>query len=749
MTSSSLGLRRRSLLRSVVGAVAVPIAVTGTGPARATQSAGGTWPMYQFDAQNTGYAADVTGPEDLIEEQWNIEYQSDRHSETGSPPVVTQHGVFADGNMYNLGTGRGLWSGSVTHGFGVSTGDEIVKADDYTLVGVNAADGSTAWTGREVGPIVTTDHAVFDGEHVFLATEQDGPVIKVDPATGDVVASSMEPVRGDETRTARGTPAVGDSHVYCRTPSGVTKFTKETMEPVADADEQGGRIVTLGDGLVYTGPDRWDPAVRAIDTTTMAEVWSADVSDFDGFAGRVTNRSPAYADGLVVSPAGRHIVGVDAQTGDREWSFECAGEAASPSIAGDVAYVGDGRGYVYAVDTSDGSELWRFEVGEAVMHPPAVLEGRIVVKGQSSLTLLTEQPNDPPHAAFSFSPADPVTDEEVTFDAGESTDDHAVEAYDWSIPSVDSVTIDGDRGTQAFEDPGEYDVTLTVTDTGGLTAETTETVNVSRPAEVPEASFTVTPTEPVPGEQVTFSASGSSSPDGEITEYRWVIEGEEKYGEEVRHTFDGAGEFTATLEVTDSNGLSDAADQVIPVSDQELSVSVTGSQTFVSVGEEAQVQFSLVNYLTNEAITAQLVLLTPSGVSVTGVSGAQEGSGQYVAVTDLDPGRSSSITVDLTANEPGEFTVTGRVVYTTAGGEEGERSLDDVTITASADSSSAESGDGSTGEDSEDDGDDGGGGGMPGFGVGTAVSGVVGGVAVLRRVTRSRASGGSGGDGAE
>jgi PGF-pre-PGF domain-containing protein len=54
------------------------------------------------------------------------------------------------------------------------------------------------------------------------------------------------------------------------------------------------------------------------------------------------------------------------------------------------------------------------------------------------------------------------------------------------------------------------------------------------------------------GESVTFDASGSSTPDGEIVAYDWTVDGEPvSGGETLTHTFETAGE--ATVEVTVEN----------------------------------------------------------------------------------------------------------------------------------------------------------------------------------------------------
>lgn len=65
----------------------------------------------------------------------------------------------------------------------------------------------------------------------------------------------------------------------------------------------------------------------------------------------------------------------------------------------------------------------------------------------------------------------------------------------------------------------------------------------------PEASFSISDTNPEIGERVRFDASGS---DGDIMEYRWAFpDGTSKYGEVVYKSFDSAGRKNVQLKVTE------------------------------------------------------------------------------------------------------------------------------------------------------------------------------------------------------
>jgi hypothetical protein len=86
-----------------------------------------------------------------------------------------------------------------------------------------------------------------------------------------------------------------------------------------------------------------------------------------------------------------------------------------------------------------------------------------------------------PYASFSFSPGMPNTNTNVYFDASESEDvDGTIVDYTWTVkeggPTFSTV---GPSLSYNYNDPGEYTVTLEVTDDAGNTGVLTRTVTVS------------------------------------------------------------------------------------------------------------------------------------------------------------------------------------------------------------------------------------------------------------------------------
>jgi hypothetical protein len=92
-------------------------------------------------------------------------------------------------------------------------------------------------------------------------------------------------------------------------------------------------------------------------------------------------------------------------------------------------------------------------------------------------TGLKDTTNQPPVAAFTYSPEDPHAGETASFDASSSQDpDGEVVGYQWDFG--DGNTGGGALAVHSYAKPGDYTVALTVTDNAGLTDTEQNTVHV-------------------------------------------------------------------------------------------------------------------------------------------------------------------------------------------------------------------------------------------------------------------------------
>jgi GH24 family phage-related lysozyme (muramidase) len=127
--------------------------------------------------------------------------------------------------------------------------------------------------------------------------------------------------------------------------------------------------------------------------------------------------------------------------------------------------------------------------------------------------------NQPPTANFSFTPAEPKVDEEISF-KDESTDpDGATDIVSWEWDFGDGTTSTDQNPKKKYSQKKVYDVRLTVRDRGGLTNFVIKKVPVG--IVPPKADFSFSPASPEVGDEVQFT--DKSTDDGQIVSRQWGL----------------------------------------------------------------------------------------------------------------------------------------------------------------------------------------------------------------------------------
>ena len=93
------------------------------------------------------------------------------------------------------------------------------------------------------------------------------------------------------------------------------------------------------------------------------------------------------------------------------------------------------------------------------------------------------------------------------------------------------------------------------------------------------------------------------------------------------------------------------------------SVQIHGEKTDVVLGEDVLLKLSAVNLITKPTMHVQVIIIPPSGMSVTSSAFAKSGAGQYTTTYELAPGTGKDIEVAIRANQIGTFDVNGRIIY--------------------------------------------------------------------------------------
>lgn len=155
---------------------------------------------------------------------------------------------------------------------------------------------------------------------------------------------------------------------------------------------------------------------------------------------------------------------------------------------------------------------------------------------------------------FTVTPAQPVDNQTVLFDASASTG--SIAEYQWSFG--DGRGGSGRTTQHAYATPGTYVVTLTLVDGFGRSQSRSQSITVT-PGLQPTATFVFSPTNPRVGTQINFNASASRPPaGGSIFSYTWDFgDGSPRVttGEPVvSKVYTTPATYTVTLVVTDNAG---------------------------------------------------------------------------------------------------------------------------------------------------------------------------------------------------
>lgn len=199
-----------------------------------------------------------------------------------------------------------------------------------------------------------------------------------------------------------------------------------------------------------------------------------------------------------------------------------------------------------------------------------------VTDAQGSVSTLTQ--NLPvirgavPTATFTYSPTAPAQFQTVNFTAEASLvgqEGRTITSYQWNFG--DGSTTTGVTTTHSYSVLGTYAVILTVTDSAGIQATSTQSVAV-----VNGVTSAFTYSNPTDGSLAVFfnaeESRGSNNGFGgrsPITKYIWHFGDSTDLNEEtsprVSHTFPAAGTYTVTLTVEDSAGRRQTSNQSITV----------------------------------------------------------------------------------------------------------------------------------------------------------------------------------------
>jgi PKD repeat protein len=349
---------------------------------------------------------------------------------------------------------------------------------------------------------------------------------------------------------------------------------------VATMDPTSGMALYVDGVQVASGANRyaqvydgyWRIGSDSVSSWPNATSSSYFVGDVDEFAVYGTALTPAqvanhYAVGKnLTAPTASFTSSVT----DLSASFTATATAAQGTISSYAWNFGDGQTGTGANPTHVYTAAGTYPVTLTVTD-----SNNLIGTASGSVTVTT------PHAAPTADFSATATGLSVAVDASASVADGTdalTYAWNWGDGSTDGT---GKTASHTYAAPGDYTVTLTVTDDHALTGTKAKTVSPTHAA--PVASFTTT----VDGLGVAVDASATTLSDGATASYAWdwgdgTSDGS---GKTASHTYAAAGTYTVKLTVTDSLSATDTKSSTASVFDPaDATVVLARFGTAVSAG---------------------------------------------------------------------------------------------------------------------------------------------------------------------
>ncbi|MEL6524684.1 MAG: PKD domain-containing protein, partial [Chloroflexota bacterium] len=445
-------------------------------------------------------------------------------------------------------------------------------AGTYTVTLTVTGPGGSSNVSREI--VVNTPDAPTAGFNSSV-TSGDSPLDVSFTSTSSGQITSYNWDFGDGTTSTEQNP----SHTFTE-PDSYNVILRVTGPGGSSSQIQA---ITVSDGTIEAPTAQFEVDATEIETgdtvtftnTTEGEstsfLWDFDgdgLTDSTDISPTFTYDSPSPEGGYTVRLT---AIGVGGQTQATE-TITVSDPPDAPiasfdfSVSGEIAPV-----EVTFTDTSQGEITgweWDFNddgVTDSTTEDPVhtyieagTYEVTLTVTGPGGSTttevieISVVTPLDPPTASFAADPTSGAEDLTVTFT---NTSNGSQLTYAWDFG--DTTTSDIESPTHIYTEPGNYDVSLTVTDPQGQT-DTSDITTISVSEEVviaaPQPGFSVSPETGTVNEVMTFT----NSTVGEVTSYSWDFgDGTTSTETSPTHTYTSTspeGGYTVTLSATGPGG---------------------------------------------------------------------------------------------------------------------------------------------------------------------------------------------------
>lgn len=358
----------------------------------------------RYDAAITGHAPTVRGPTEAPAIQWSFGAVS------VSDPVVSDGTVYvsSDDRVYALDAlfGTRQWSFDAVRPSTPTIRDGVVfvGSADGRVYALEGLDGSVHWSFETDGTFEFRPVVVSDTLYVLDNSSNQSRLYALDAIDGGERWQSKT-----EAETASSLSATEDaiyvvtvSEPTLRDSSGNVERQCHVSAREASNGAERWRFTTSADRLttpvvanesVYTaatGTSGTQSTLYVVDEHSGDVQWTLDL---DGVVdappavdGNNTYVSHRESWGDRDEPARYRVSAIDAFDGAEQWTFEAEVRTvveSSPTVVGEMVYVGSADWKLYALERTSGNERWAREVGS--LFSPVVIDGKVYVRGDNRL----------------------------------------------------------------------------------------------------------------------------------------------------------------------------------------------------------------------------------------------------------------------------------------------------------------------------------------------------------------------------
>ncbi len=146
----------------------------------------------------------------------------------------------------------------------------------------------------------------------------------------------------------------------------------------ADSGIYSSPVISVGQ--VYFGDKTGH--FYALDKYSGKEKWRVELN------GAIKSKPAIYKQIIIINDQSACITAMDKKTGEVVWQFNMDGEKqvdmwdyylSSPTIDGDIVYVGSGDGHIYAINAESGNLNWKFKTGGPVHATPTIHQDVLLI----------------------------------------------------------------------------------------------------------------------------------------------------------------------------------------------------------------------------------------------------------------------------------------------------------------------------------------------------------------------------------